>query len=126
MATPKIRPLQVGDICITVNSRYPGINNGLTVVIIVIDPVFKCFKGNPAPYVIRRIDGQVLGVTNCNMTDRMHWGKEMQAHCSAERLQRLPDPPDEVDYQVAMMLAVDAALVKMLEAKEKQEQEVAP
>ncbi len=125
MATPKIRPLQVGDICITVNSKYPGINNGVMVTIIAIEPNHIDNKGVLHPYVIRRVDGQALGiVTRANK--QLVWGKLLEANCTAERLQRLPDPPDEVDHQVAMMLALEAALVKMLEAKEKQEQEVAP
>lgn len=40
--------------------------------------------------------------------------------------ERMPDPPDEVDHQLHMMLAMDAALVRMLQAKERQEQKVAP
>ena len=37
MSKSKSRPLQVGDVCLTVNSKFPAINNGLLVTITAVD-----------------------------------------------------------------------------------------
>ena len=82
---------KVGDICITVNTSYPAINNGVLVVIIGIDCTFTSYKGEPAPYLIRRVDGQVLGSTTCTASGEHGWGKHYEAHCAGYKLKRIDD-----------------------------------
>ena len=83
--------LKVGDICITVNTSRPAINNGVLMVIIGIDPSMTSFKGEPAPYLIRRVDGQVLGSTTCTASGKHGWGKHYEAHCAGYKLKRIED-----------------------------------
>jgi hypothetical protein len=52
-----MEPLQVGDLCVTQNTVVSGLNNGLLVVIIAINP--WCNEGT-TPYRIRRVDGQPI------------------------------------------------------------------
>lgn len=47
--------LEVGDVCITVNSAVPALNDGLLVEIVEIDPGMN---GGQSPYCIVRLDGQ--------------------------------------------------------------------
>ncbi len=52
--------LQVGDLCITQNTVVSGLNNGLLVTIVAINP--WCNEG-ATPYRIRRVDGQPIPST---------------------------------------------------------------
>ncbi len=90
-------PLKVGDLCVTVNSRYPVVNNGLLVVIVEINPSIRGYRGEVWPYRIRRVDGQVLIATTCRTTGRLKWGKCVDAWCERRRLRRVDDTPDTVD-----------------------------
>lgn len=58
-----MRKHQVGDICVTVNTKHPAINDGVLVVIVWIDSSLMEFKDEKTPYLIRRVDGQVMGST---------------------------------------------------------------
>ncbi|MBP6644771.1 MAG: hypothetical protein KA207_02875 [Burkholderiaceae bacterium] len=87
---------KVGDICITVNSAHPAINNGVLMVIIGIDPNRTSFEGESTPYLIRRVDGQVMGSTTCRVTGRQNWGSCYEAHCAGYKLKRIDDQ-DGVD-----------------------------
>ena len=89
------RPLAVGDLCFTRNSRTSPRNNGLLVVIIQI-----ATRSTANPYRIRRIDGQpfpVLGpVKGPHKVNTLS-----EAVTTARHLQRIdPDAPDARDLQV--------------------------
>lgn len=49
--------LAVGDVCITVNSAVPALNDGLLVEIVEIDPGMN---GGLSPYCIVRLDGEAF------------------------------------------------------------------
>lgn len=49
--------LRVGDLCVTQNTVVSGLNNGLLVTIVAINP--WCNEG-ATPYRIRRVDGQPM------------------------------------------------------------------
>lgn len=83
--------LKVGDICITVNTLCPAINNGVLMVVLDIDPTMTSFKGEPSPYLIRRVDGQVMGSTTCIASGKHQWGKHYEAHCAGYKLKRIDD-----------------------------------
>jgi hypothetical protein len=83
--------LKVGDVCITVNSSRPAINNGILMVILRIDPNCKGFNGESIPYLIRRVDGQALGSTTCMTTGFPQWCKHYEAHCEGYKLKRIGD-----------------------------------
>ena len=93
--------LKVGDICLTVNSTHPAINDGVLMVVLAINPQVTSFQGESSPYLIRRVDGQVMGSTLCIATGKQVWGKSYESHCAGYKLKRIDDQH-----------GVDAALVK--------------
>lgn len=56
---------KVGQVCVTQGSRWPLLNDGLTVVVIGINPQATDHRGLPTPYWVRRIDGQRFASTLC-------------------------------------------------------------
>ena len=60
-------------------------------VIIGIDSTITSFKGEPSPYLIRRVDGQVMGSTTCTRSGIPRWGKCYEAHCAGYKLKRIDD-----------------------------------
>lgn len=87
--------LQVGDICVTQNSRVPLLNNGLLVEIVAIDPTPT---GGIRPYMIRRIDGHRLPLTFNSLSGVQSFFKDAQA-CTAARHLRRVDPEDTSSYE---------------------------
>lgn len=88
------RPLQVGDICMTVNSTRPAINNGVLMVIIAVNPTMRGFDHERVPYLIRRVDGQVMGSVQSNTTGLTLWGKVRESWCEGYKLKRVDDEPE--------------------------------
>ncbi len=86
--------LKVGDLCITVNSEHSAANNGLLVVIIEIDQTVRGYRGEVAPYFIRRVDGQVIVSSICRVTGRQHWGKFTSVWCERHKLRKVDDMLD--------------------------------
>ena len=82
--------LEVGDICITQNSRWPLLNNGLLVEIIAIDPTLN---GGRDPYMIRRIDGHRIPVKICQVSGGPIFFADDLACTSAHKLRRV-DPEE--------------------------------
>lgn len=85
------RPLQVGDICITVNSDHPACNDGDLVIIVMVDHTRHHFREGPVPYLVRRIDGLPHISTLSWGTGIQGWAKCIDAWCAAYKLQRI-DP----------------------------------
>jgi hypothetical protein len=89
------RPLAVGDLCFTRNSRTSPRNNGLLVVIIQI-----AARSSANPYRIRRIDGQPFPVLG-PVKGPHHVNTLSEAVTTARHLQRIdPDALDARDLQV--------------------------
>ena len=89
------RPLAVGDLCLTRNSRTSARNNGLLVVIIQI-----AAWSSANPYRIRRIDGQPFPVLG-PVKGPHHVNTLSEAVTTARHLQRIdPDALDARDLQV--------------------------
>lgn len=86
-----MRKHQVGDICVTVNTKHPAINDGVLVVIVWIDSSLMEFKDEKTPYLIRRVDGQVMGSTTSSTTGKQHWGRCYEAFCAGYKLKRIVD-----------------------------------
>jgi len=86
-----MRKHQVGDICVTVNTKHPAINDGVLVVIVGIDSSLMAFKDGTTPYLIRRVDGQVMGSTTSSTTGKQHWGRCYEAFCAGYKLKRIVD-----------------------------------
>ncbi len=88
---PKNRPLQVGDLCITVNSDHPACNDGDLVTIISIDHTRNHAQYGPVPYLVRRIDGLPHISTVSWHTGEQNWANCMDAWCAGYKLKRI-DP----------------------------------
>jgi hypothetical protein len=86
-----MRKHQVGDICVTVNTKHPAINDGVLVVIVGIDNSSMGFKNETTPYLIRRVDGQVFGSTTSIRTGKQHWARCYEAFCAGYKLKRIVD-----------------------------------
>lgn len=87
-----MEPLKVGDLCITQNTVVSGLNNGLLVAIIAINP--WCNEG-ATPYLIRRIDGQPMpSLLSANGAPVFFRGKECWS--AGYKLRRI-DPNAEDD-----------------------------
>jgi len=84
-------PLKVGDVCVTVNTRLPAINDGVLVVIVGVNHTIRSYRGEAAPYSIRRVDGQALGSTNDKVTGKLSWSKCTTAWCAGYKLKRVDD-----------------------------------
>lgn len=84
------RPLQVGDLCITINSKFE-MNNGTLVVIMGINPTLKDSKGVSTPYLIRRVDGQPHPSTTNTITGEPMWYRTIQASCAGYKLRRVDE-----------------------------------
>ena len=82
--------LEVGDICITQNTRVPLLNNGLLVEIVAIDPTLN---GGLDPYIIRRIDGHRIPSTIDSSGVLQSFFANAQTGTSAHKLRRV-DPED--------------------------------
>jgi hypothetical protein len=86
------RPLQVGDICITVNSDHPACNDGDLVTIVMIDHTRHDVHEGFVPYLVRRIDGLPHISTVDWGTGTQRWAKCIDAWCAEHKLQRVePD-----------------------------------
>lgn len=85
---------RVGDVCVTQNSRYPEVNNGVVVAITRIDPWRTDRHGQSVPYWIERTDGSPLALVNASRTGEPMWFRCKTAACAESRLRRLR--PDEL------------------------------
>jgi hypothetical protein len=72
-----MKPLKVGDLCVTVNTKYPAMNDGLLVVIVGINPRSQ----QATPYQIRRVDGQPFPLLG-----GMNWFRFTTAKCHRSKL----------------------------------------
>ncbi len=97
----KNRPLQVGDLCITVNSDHPACNDGDLVTIIMIDHTQHHKKYGPVPYLVRRIDGLPHISTVSWDTDEQGWARCMDAWCAGYKLQRIDPDHGSQDQGIA-------------------------
>ncbi len=85
---------QIGDVCITQNSKYPEVNNDQWVVIVAIDPGFLRQDGMACPYVVERLDGLPHGAITDNVTGEIRWFKSKRGNC-AEYMLRKPGVGDD-------------------------------
>lgn len=83
------RQLQIGDLCITVNTKHPACNEGALVTITTIDNSQKGWDGESTPYLIRRIDGQPHISTTDMKTGAQRWCKCREAWCAGYKLRRI-------------------------------------
>lgn len=83
--------LEVGDICVTQNSRAALLNNGLLVEIFAINPAGN--GGSAAPYLIRRVDGHRIPLTICSFSGVLRFFPDGTTWASAHQLRRV-DPDD--------------------------------
>ena len=89
------RPLQVGDLCITINSEHPACNDGDLVTIIKIDHTINDAREGRVPYLVRRIDGLPHISTVSRDTGVQGWAKCIDAWCAAHKLKRIePESSD--------------------------------
>lgn len=100
------RPLQIGDLCITVNTKHPACNDGALVTIVNIDHTQRDRDGSPLPYLIRRIDGQPHLSTTDRKTGAPQWAKCYEAWCVGYKLKRID--PDELAETSVIKLEVTA------------------
>lgn len=92
----KSRPLQVGDLCITVNSEHPACNDGDLVTIVKVDHTRHDVREGSVPYLVRRIDGLPHISTVAWGTGEQRWAKCFDAWSAAHKLQRIdPDSTDD-------------------------------
>ena len=93
-----MKPLQVGDLCITRNTVVAGLNNGLLVVITAVNP--WCNEG-ATPYRIRRVDGEPIPST-LNAGGEPVFFKGRECWSAGHKLQRIdPDARDEMGVEEA-------------------------
>lgn len=88
-STQKNRQLQVGDLCITVNSEHPACNDGDLVTIVKVDHSKCDSREGPVPYLVRRIDGLPHISTVSWYTGIQGWAKCIDAWCAAHKLKRI-------------------------------------
>lgn len=100
---------KIGDVCLTKNTRCALVNNGVLVAISAIDPTVRNREGNPAPYLIRRIDGQPLANTTCRDTGHMVWYGATEAWCEEYKLTK-PECDDLVPEWDALPVNLDDQL----------------
>lgn len=92
-----MQPLQVGDLCITCNTKASVLNNGLLVVIVAVDP--SRYDGT-TPYSIRRIDGQPIPSTKDAKTGNLMLFKEYNVWAPGSKLRRVdPEGPELVSTE---------------------------
>ena len=89
---------RVGDICITQNSRYPEVNDGVIVVVTRVDPGRTDRTGQVTPYWIERTDGLPLSLVNDARTGEPVWFRFKAAVCAESRLRKIR--PDEMRERV--------------------------
>jgi hypothetical protein len=70
-----VKSLKVGTVCITVNTNHPACNDGVLVVVVGINYAIRDKRGAPAPYWIRRLDGQPFISTHDRKTHQQNWCK---------------------------------------------------
>lgn len=83
------RRLKVGDLCVTVGTDHPVLNDGLLVVIIGFNPTIKSHTGESTPWHIRRIDGQAFPSTTVPSTGAISLFKCTGAFAVARKLKRV-------------------------------------
>ena len=85
--------LNVGDLCVTINSKYPLLNEGSLIVVVAIDFSMKSYRGELVPYCIRRVDGQIFIATSCLITGKTRWGKYTEIWAARHHLRRVDEAP---------------------------------
>ena len=90
-----MEPMRVGDLCLTQNTVVSGLNNGLLVTIIAINP--WCNEG-ATPYRVRRVDGQPMP-SIMSSTGKPSFFKGKECWCAGYKLRRI-DPDSKCDLQV--------------------------
>lgn len=88
------RPLKVGDLCATVNTRTPAMNDGVLVVIVGAVHGRRDRRSELIPFDIRRVDGQPFGCT-AGSDGVLKFYKSGIAQCAGSKLKRIR--PDGVD-----------------------------
>jgi len=98
---------KVGDLCVTINSKYPLLNEGALVVVIAVNPAMKFYRGEFAPFCIRRVDGQVFKATSCNTTGKSNWGTLKEIWAALHHLRRVDDaaPARSIEHDVTVVLS---------------------
>lgn len=81
--------LKVGDLCITVNTNMPAVNDGILVEIIGFNPTMKSSKGELVPYLIRRLDGSPFISTLHPTSGELRWCKAGDAWAAGYKLKRI-------------------------------------
>lgn len=102
------KDVKVGDVCLTVNTKHPAVNDGVLVVITAVDHTSRDARGNSTPYLIKRVDGQPHISTTCRQTGKQRWLSNTSAWCARYKLKPIDgDAVDERD-QVRAPLEVSA------------------
>ena len=99
------RPLQVGDLCVTVNTNQPACNDGVLVVIHKIDHCQQDKKGTSTPYCIRRVDGLPHVSTLDKISGKQRWFIHHNAWCTGYKLQRI-EPGEPVENAEALAVSL--------------------
>jgi len=86
--------LKIGDLCVTINSKVPLLNEGHLVVILEINPGYRSFHGQSLPFLIRRLDGQVFSSTFSGRTGQHCWARHKEVWAARHHLMRLHRIPD--------------------------------
>lgn len=98
--------LKVGDICITVNSQVPALNDGLLVQIVAVDPAML---GGDHPYCIVRLDGQPFPAARVPDTGEVDFFQDYEIWSVARYLRKLPPesgPPGAGEAAIGHLPAV--------------------
>lgn len=85
------KELTVGTLCVTVNTNHPECNDGVLVVIIGVAPCRRSARGEPIPYLIRRVDGQPHVSTSDWRTGEPRWMHSIEAWCAGYKLKPVGD-----------------------------------
>ncbi len=100
------RPLQVGDLCITVHTTHPGCNEGLLVVIHHVDHSQRDKHGEAIPFLIRRLDGQPHVSTSDRKTGEFFFATCYEAWCAGYKLRRIEQGEPQIEESVAQRVEV--------------------
>jgi hypothetical protein len=92
------KKLQIGTICRAVRCKRE-INNGLFLIIVAIDHSIRSSRGEPAPYLVRRLDGLSFPSSTSRYDNTESWYSYDRVWAAGYKLQPIDldgdDPRDQ-------------------------------
>lgn len=83
---------RVGDVCLTINTNLPAVNDGILVVVLKVDFTMRCHRGVLCPYLIRRVDGLPFVGSKNLRTGTPSWCKYYEVWSTGFKLKPRVDP----------------------------------